>query len=266
MCIVSIGLAISDIVAATKRYSLVGMLAWQDVRQRYRRSALGPFWLTLSMGVMIACIGLVFGQIFNSSAHTFLPFLALGMIFWTFISTVVTEGCLGFIVSEPIIKQLPIPLFVHVARVLWRNILILGHNIVILPIVFLAFGKPLGWVALLCIPGIFLLVLNLTWVALVLALSCARYRDLPQMIASLLQVLFYLTPVMWMPSSLPGKFNVYLLNMNPVFHLVEIVRAPLLGDLPTLVNWFVSLSMAIVGWWFALVIYGRYKSRIAYWL
>src|SRR5438445_6358042 len=87
--------AIADITAAVKRYPLVGMLGWQDVRQRYRRSALGPFWLTISMGVMIGTIGLVFGQIFNSPMREFLPFLAIGMILWTFISSVVTEGCAG---------------------------------------------------------------------------------------------------------------------------------------------------------------------------
>lgn len=261
-----VSIALGDIACALKKYSLVGMLGWQDVRQRYRRSALGPLWLTISMGVMIGTIGVVFGQIFKSPMKEFLPFLAVGMIFWSFVSTVITEGCTGFIAAEGIIKQLPIPLFVHILRMIWRNILILAHNILIFPLVLLAVGKPLNLLALISIPGFLLALINLTWVALVLAVICARYRDLPQIVNSLLQVVFYLTPIMWMPHLLPQRAGLYLLDLNPAYHLFAIVRSPLLGELPTVTNWVVSLVMALVGWGVAIAVYGRYKRRIAYWL
>jgi lipopolysaccharide transport system permease protein len=258
--------ALTDIVSAVKRYSLVGILGWQDVRQRYRRSALGPFWLTISMGVMIGTIGLVFGQIFKSPMGEFLPFLAIGIILWGFISSVITEGCSGFISAEGIIKQLPIPLFVHILRMIWRNVIILGHNVVIVPLVFLAVAKPISWVALLAVPGFLLTTINIAWVALILAVLCARYRDLPQIVASILQVVFYLTPIMWMPSHLPHRAALYLLNLNPCYHLLQLVRLPILGEMPSEFNWGISVAMAIVGWLIALAIYGRYKRRIAYWL
>jgi ABC-type polysaccharide/polyol phosphate export permease len=258
--------ALADIAAATRRYSLIGMLGWQDVRQRYRRSALGPLWLTISMGVMIGTIGIVFGTIFKSPMKEFLPFIAIGIILWGFISTVITEGCTAFIVAEGIIKQLPIPLFVHVLRMIWRNMLILGHNIVIFPIILLAVGTPLHMTAFVSILGFLLLLANLTWIALFLAVLCARYRDLAQIVTSVLQVVFYLTPIMWMPKNLPKRAGMFLLDFNPAYHLLEIVRAPLLGDLPYAINWEVSGGLAIVGWGIALVLYGRYKRRIAYWL
>lgn len=262
----SINVALKDIVAAIRRYPLVGMLGWQDVRQRYRRSTLGPFWLTISMGVLIATIGVVFGQIFSTPMTEFLPFLAAGLILWGFISSVVTEGCTGFISAEGIIKQLPIPLFVHIARVVWRNTIILGHNILIFPLVLLAVGKPLSWLALISIPGFILVVFNLTWVALIFGVICARYRDLPQIVGSILQVCFYLTPIIWMPALLPQRSGLSLLDLNPLFHLLEIVRSPLLGQAPTVTNWIVSSVLALAGWLAALSLYGRYKRRIAYWL
>jgi ABC-type polysaccharide/polyol phosphate export permease len=261
-----INTALMDIVASVKRYSLVGMLGWQDVRQRYRRSSIGPFWLTISMGVMIGTIGIVFGQIFNSPIKEFLPFLAVGMILWGFISSTLTEGCLSLITAEDIIKQLPIPLFVHVMRTLWRNILILGHNIVIFPLVLLAVQKPIGLEALLSIPGFALLALNLTWISLILSVLCARYRDLTQIIGSVLQIAFYLTPIMWLPSLLPQRSNAYLLDLNPFYHLMQIVRAPLLGQEVSLLSWCVSGGMAVLGWGLAIMFYGYYKRRIAYWL
>lgn len=258
--------ALSDIAAALKRHHLVGVLGWQDVRQRYRRSALGPFWITLGMGVMIGTIGIVFGQIFNSPMHDFFPFLAAGTILWSFMSAVISEGSLGFISAEAIVKQLPIPLFVHMLRMVWRNLLILGHNIVIFPLVLIAVGKPLTWVALLSIPGLMLTIVNLTWIALALGILCARYRDLPQIVNSVLQVVFYLTPIMWMPKLLPARAGVYLLDSNPFYHMIEIVRAPLLGGYASLTNWGVSLALAVLGWTFTVVFFGRYRNRIAYWL
>ena len=259
-------IAISDIAAALKRYQLVGSLGWQDVRQRYRRSALGPFWLTLSMGIMILTIGIVFGQIFNTSITDYLPFVTAGVILWGFISTVISEGCLGFVVAEGVIKQLPIPLFLHILRLIWRNILILGHNIVIFPIVLLFLGRPVDVVALVSLVGLAVLIVNLSWIALVLAMVCARYRDLPQIVASVLQVFFYLTPIMWMPTALPQQSGLYLLSWNPAYHLLEIVRSPLLGRLPTSTNWKVAILLAFVGWAVAIVLFGRYRRRIAYWL
>ena len=259
-------IAVADVVAAMRRYSLVGMLGWQDVRQRYRRSSLGPFWLTLSMGVMIGTIGIVFGQILKTPMSEYLPFLAIGVIIWGFISTVATEGCMGFIAAEGIIKQLPLPLFVNVARMVWRNILIFAHNMVIVPVLFWVLSKPVGPVALMSIPGFLVLAVNLTWIALVLSVICARFRDLAQIIASILQIAFYLTPIMWMPNLLSGRSGLYLLDLNPVYHLLEIVRSPLLGHPPSLTSWVASLVFALVGWVLALALYGHYKRRIAYWL
>lgn len=258
--------AMADIISATKRLSLVGMLGWQDVRQRYRRSILGPFWLTISMGVMIGTIGVVFGQIFNSPMKEFLPFLAIGMILWGFVSSIISDGCTSFIAAEGIIKQLPIPLFVHILRTIWRNLLILGHNIIIFPLVLLAVGKPLSLTAFIGIPGFILMLVNLTWISLILGILCARYRDLPQIVGSILQVVFYVTPIMWIPSLLPQRAGLYMLDLNPAYHLLEIVRSPLLGQLPTALSWVVSLLLGLIGWGTALAVYSRYKNRIAYWL
>lgn len=256
----------SDISKAIKRLPLAGLLGWHDVRQRYRRSALGPFWLTVSMGVMIGTIGVVFGRLFNSPMQDFLPYLSIGLILWGFVSNTITEGCLGFIASEAIIKQLPLPLFMHILRLVWRNIIIFLHNLVIYPIVLLIFHKEVSGVAFLSILGFAIFLLNIVWMVLFLSVFCARYRDLPQIVTSLLQVLFYLTPIMWMPSLLPGNTNIYLLLLNPFFHLMEIVKAPLLGSYPSLLSWKISLGIGVIGWIITLLIYGHYKKRIAYWL
>lgn len=257
---------LEDLSSTFSRLPLVFILGWQDIRGRYRRSAIGPFWLTISMGLMIACIGLVFGQIFSTPMKEYLPFLAVGIILWGFMTGIINEGCMAFIEAEGIIKQLPIPLFVHILRVLWRNVIILAHNILILPLVFLIMGKSLSFVALWAILGLSLVVLCLSWIALFFAILCARYRDLSQIVLSLLQVAFYLTPIMWMPSLLPNRFSVVLLDLNPFYHMLELIRAPLLGQIPELTSWAVVAAITLLGWLFVILVFSRLHKRVAYWL
>lgn len=255
-----------DVFEAIKEYSLIGMLGWQDVRQRYQRSIIGPFWLTISMAVMIGTIGIVFGQIFNSKIDEFLPFLAIGMIAWGFISTTINEGCTGFIAAESMIKQLPLPLFFHILRVIWRNFIITLHNLIIVPIILIIFGKSIDSVILLAIPGLILASINIAWVTLFLGLICTRYRDIPQIVTSGLQILFYLTPIMWMPGLLPQHARMYLLDANPLYHAIEVIRGPILGTTPTAMNWSISIAIAVSGWLATFYAYGKLKHRVAYWL
>ena len=258
--------SLRDIIASIPHYRLISMLGWQSIRQRYRRSKLGAFWLTISMGILIGVIGFVFGTIFHAPMKEFLPFIAIGIILWNFISSIITESCTAFIDNESIIKQLYIPLPIYIASIAWKNIIILGHNIIILPIVLLVVAKTLHWFALLSIIGFLCILINVTWVALVLAICCARYRDLTQIVSNIIQLCFYLTPIIWMPNIISARTNLNWLNINPIFHLFELVRAPLLGQLPTTINWTISIIIAIIGWMITLLIYNRYKYRIVYWL
>ena len=255
-----------DVFAALKNYELAGVLGWQDIRQRYRRSSLGPFWLTISMGVLIGALGFVFSNLFGAPMKEFLPFLTIGLILWALITTVLNEGCTGFTDAEAMIKQISLPPFIHILRVLWRNLIIFAHNLVIFPLVLLVFWMPVKATVFLSIFGLVLLIINLTWMALLLGVFCTRYRDIPQIVSNLLQVFFYLTPIIWMPHLLPKRASMLLLDANPFFHLIEIVRAPLLGSLPSALNWQVSIIFAVVGWLIAVLFYGRFRSRIAYWL
>ena len=262
----SFSIAIIDISQSISRLPLALILGWQDVRQKYRRSVLGPFWLTISMGIMIGAMGIIFGHLFNSPLTVFLPFLACGIIMWNFIQTVILEACSVFINAENIIKQLPIPFFVHIFRMIWKNVLIMLHNLIIFPLLLLFQGKHFSVENLLFFPGLFLLLINLIWISVVLGLICARYRDMPLIITNLLQVVFYLTPIMWMPNLAPAKATFFIVDLNPLFHFIEIVRAPLLGNVPGNLSWLFPLVIAIFGCLFALLIFGTYKKKIVFWL
>lgn len=241
-------------------------LAWSDIRQRYRRSSLGPFWITISTGVMIACIGIIFGSLFKAPMSDFLPFLAGGLIIWGFIAGCIGDATTVFVDAEAVIKQLPLPLSTHILRMVSKNLYIFFHNILIYPVVLVFVERPLGIDALWFFPGIALLTINLLWIAIILGTVCARFRDLTQIIASVLQIIFYITPIIWMPGLLPEKTSVMILDPNPFYHLMEIVRAPLMNQAPTGLNWTVSICLALFGWGVAILFFNKYRSRVAYWL
>lgn len=255
-----------DIKRATLGIELPLYLAKADIRQRYRRSSLGPFWITISTGVMISCIGIIFGSLFKSPISEFLPFLSAGLIIWGLISSSITEATTVFVSAEPIIKQLPIPLTVHVYRMIFRNLYIFFHNIIIFPLVLFVVRRPINFEILWAIPGLILLVLNLSWLSIILGIVCSRFRDLTQIVASVLQIFFYLTPIIWMPSLLPARTSVMVLDPNPFYHLLAVIRDPIMGQSPSILNWIVSIAMSILGWLVAIKFYDRYRSRIVYWL
>lgn len=258
----------SDIVSSLKNYKLWSFLGWQDIRQRYRRSILGPLWLTVSTGIMVVMISVLYGRMFNLPLEIYTPFFASGSVVWTLISTLMIEGCRSFIEADSLIKQARIPLASHVMRTVWRNIVIFFHNIIILVPVWVIFGWALGVAQILW--SFFALILigaNGISVGLILAHLCARFRDVGPLVSNFVQVAFFVTPIMWLPSQLEGRSQAWwITTLNPFYHFVEILRAPLLGHTVSVVSWWAVSAVTLVTLTLSIVVLGRFNRRVAYWL
>ena len=261
-------LALIDLVDGARASHLWGLLGWQDIRRRYRRSVLGPFWLTLSMGVLVATLGTLYGALLKVDTAVYVPFLAIGFVLWTLISGLITDGCSAFISAQRIITQTSLPLSVHVYRKVWHNLLIFLHNVTVFVVAAIIFSVWPAWTALLALPGLVLLCLNGIWVGLVLGTVAARFRDVPPIVASVVRIAFFVTPIIWMPELTSGRGRALglVLDFNPFYHCVELVRAPLLGQVPELVSWFAVSGITLCGWLLALAMLSRYRRRIAYWV
>jgi ABC-type polysaccharide/polyol phosphate export permease len=256
--------ALRDIIDASRNWMLWGYLGWHDIRQRYRRSKLGPLWITSTVAANVAAIGLVFGALFGQEMHVFLPYLSAGLILWTFLAALLLEGCMAFISEERLIKQSNMPFFMHVLRMIWRNLIILAHNLLIFVAVCVLFSVKPRFTTFYLLPASALFLLNMTWIALLLAVVSARFRDIQPIIASLLQVLYLATPIVWQTRMLPKLHLLYL--GNPLYHLINLVRQPLLGESPELASWVVCALLAIVGPAVTFVVFARYRPRIPYWV
>lgn len=258
-------LAVIDILEGALSWRLWGSLGWQDIRQRYRRSKIGPFWVTLSMGVMIGGMGVLYADLFHTDVHTYLPYLTVGFIVWGLIGPLVTENCNAFIDGEGIIKQVKLPLSLHVYRVVWRNLIILAHNFVIFILVAVVFKIWPSWSSLMAIPALLLICMNGVWIGLLCGPISARFRDVPQTIASVMQIAFFMTPIMWQPSAIPGRE--WFLALNPFYYFVSLVREPLLGNGTVAIHlWGWALAITVFGWIITFFMYRRCRWRIAYWL
>lgn len=243
------------------------MLAWQDNLQAYRRTRIGPFWQTIGIGIQILTMGLVFGLIFKADIVEYLPFLATSLILWGFISATISDGCTSFIAAEAMIKQLQIPHIQYLLRVVIKNLILTAHHLLILPCVFLTFLISPKVTLVAFVPGLLLVMANLLWVVGLIALISARYRDFPPIVQSLLTIAFYVTPVMWYPKLLGDNDLAHLLlGLNPLYHWLQIVRLPALGDWPTFENWAVATVTLFIGWGVTSMAYKRHKNMIAYWV
>jgi ABC-2 type transport system permease protein/lipopolysaccharide transport system permease protein len=256
--------AVTDLAEGLRQWELWSTLGWHDIRARYRRSIVGPFWLTLSMGVMIGGLAYLYAGLFGQNVEGYLPYVATGMIIFSLISTLITEGSGVFIGAASLILQLRAPLSLYVYQAIWRNLLIFAHNISIYVIVLVFAKIELGWNFFLAFIGLFLVLLNALWIGVTLGGLSARFRDVPPVVASIMQVAFFLTPIFWTPSALPGRQ--LFVHLNPFYYMVEVVRMPLLGQTPGLLIWLVVIGMNCVGALVAVAFYARYRARIAYWV
>lgn len=253
-----------DLLEAFRAWPLWTMLGWNDIRQRYRRSVLGPFWITLSMAIFIVLLGVIYSKLFHMDIATYLPYLTVGFILWGFISTNTIESCTAFQANERIIRQIRLPYSIYVLHTVWRNFIVFLHTIVIFIPVAVIFSVKPGLVSLLAIPGLLLLYINQIWIGLVLAIVSTRYRDVLQLVTTAVQIAVFVTPIMWPVTML--KDAAYIAYLNPFFHLIDIVRAPMLGTPPLLMSWVAAVAFAIIGWVVAILLLRRAALRLVFWL
>jgi ABC-2 type transport system permease protein/lipopolysaccharide transport system permease protein len=216
------------------------------------------------MAAMILGISYMYSGLFDQEFFHYISYVAMGIIVFSLISTIVTEGTDVFISSARIILQTRVPFSVYVYRMIWRNLLFFAHNFVIYCLLVLFGLISIGPQALLALVGLSFIAFNGVWIGLVLGPLSARFRDVPPIMTSLMQLTFFLTPVFWRPEQMQGR-QVFVI-LNPFFYMVDMVRMPLLGQMPPPHLWYVSIAMSGIGAIVGILFFARYRRRIAYWV
>lgn len=256
--------AFNDVFWAFREWRIWNLLAMQEIRQRYRRSTLGPFWLTVTLAIQVAVMGVLIGTLLAQPFDRYLPFLVVGFVLWNYWTQAVSEGSTSFIHAASQILQFRRALNMYVLQGIWRNIIILGHTAAIIVAVFAFYRIVPTPVALLAIPGLIIFILNVWWLTLLLAIVATRYRDIPVILQSIMPILFWSAPIVYAPEQL-GDFA-WIPQLNPVTHMIEVVRSPLMNELPNLRSWEILGALTVGGWAATFAFFARFHHRIAYWL
>jgi ABC-type polysaccharide/polyol phosphate export permease len=257
-------MALRDLRNSFARIGLAWSLATHDVASRYRGSVLGPFWITLSMGLMVLGIGFLYASLFNLPLSQFLPYVALGIVFFGVMSGTINEGCETFVLASGMLSQTSLPMFTFVWRTVFRNLINLAHHLVIVVAVLVFYDYWKVADPLLALGGVVLMLLNAGWLSLLAGIASARFRDIPQIVVSVMQFAIFMTPVFWLPDRF-GKHQA-VLDLNPFYHLLHAVRAPLMGQAVSAGTWLFLVVMAVVGWGATFLIFARTRRRIVHYL
>jgi ABC-type polysaccharide/polyol phosphate export permease len=262
----SVRQCMAEVWQAARLWRLWMFWGWLDVRQRYRRSLLGPFWVTATMAISVMATGIVYAFLFQQNVREYLPYVAIGFVLWSFVAGFIGEASSVFIQNEGFIGQLKLPYLVYPLRLIWRYIVFFLHHAVVLLAVLIAF-VPFGLNSLLgATLGLAVTSVNIFWMGLLVGLISVRLRDLPMLVATIFQVLFLVTPVIWPAKALGSRAT--LADYNPLYHMLESIRSPLLDQAVTPFNHHLQISMvmAIAGSLITLALYSRWHRRILYWL
>jgi lipopolysaccharide transport system permease protein len=257
-------LAVRDFIRGVLLFRLAAFLAWDDIRRRYIRTLLGPLWIVITTGVWFSAMGIVMVNLFDQNLQDYLPFIASGLLVWLFISTSIVEGTQVLIAAASLISSFPIPIFTHYLRFLLRNGIIFLHNAVILLVVICLYPPHPDAAMWLVIPGFLLDAGILLGVAIILSFMNLRWRDTNLLVLSAMQVLPFVTPVFWDKPML--RQHKWIADVNPFYHMIEIVRAPSLGRAPAALSWEVTMAAAILSLSIAAFLFMRYRHRVIFWL
>ena len=239
-------------------------MANQDIYLRYKRSLIGPFWISLTMLATILGIGLLYSMIFNQEFASFLTFFACGLLAWNLLVPMMTEGCGAVTEAESHLRSIPIPVTVLAARSVYRCFLVFLHNFAVVILALLVFGHKFEPVAMLSLLGVAAyLAFGFFWTVAMAPLS-TRYRDIPQVVSSIMQIAFFLTPIFWRPEFTSKRPMVT--EANPFFHIIEVIRAPLLGTAPSSLSWLVTLGAIALFAVIAVIVNAHARKRIFVWL
>lgn len=234
-----------------------------DIKLRFRRTGLGPLWSTLSFAVLAAALGFVYSRLFGENVSTYLPYVVLGLFVWAFIASTLQEACDVFIHAEHALKQYYVPRTTLVYRALWRNLVLLALNAVVVVAVLALCGTRPAPGAPLALAGLALLLLGLFPLSLLLALATVRFRAVARIVQTALPIGMLVTPILWRPST-PQLRDVA--EINPFYFAVELLRGPILGDPPPHLLWPGAAACVALLLLAALIAFSAVRHRITYWL
>jgi ABC-type polysaccharide/polyol phosphate export permease len=257
--------AFRDVLRSAALWHIWIRLGLQDVRHKFRRSTVGPAWIFLNLGFLIAAIGIIYGTLLHQDLREFIPYLTAGLIVWTYLTSTISEGAHAFVNAEGYIKQIALPIYVYIFRCATSVSVTSMISFAVFVIVAVAFGVPIGAGTLWVVPGSVILLCVSVLVICILAHLHARFRDVAPMASVAMQMAFYVTPIIFPGELLRERQLAWAVDFNPFYHLVETVRRPLVyATAAAPASYLASALVIVVLALVAAAIVAHYRRRIVF--
>jgi lipopolysaccharide transport system permease protein len=254
-----------DAVNAARLWRVWTFLGIQDTKARFRRSFIGPLWILINLGLFVGGAGLVYSVILGQQLSEFLPFLVTGFVIWGFLLSTLTESGTAFVTAEGYIKQFPYPKQIYLLRALvnYDIILLIGFAAIILMQIIVKNFSLLGW--LMAIPGLVILDLAALAHITVSAYLGTRFRDWPHALTGLLQVVFFVTPILFPAKILSERHLDFIYRCNPLYYLIEIVRHPIVSsELAPFDHYCIAGLYTVAAWAAAMTVARTLDRRLVF--
>lgn len=262
----SLAAGMADIGSGLRRYQVWGTLTWHGIRSSYRRTYLGPWWITLQTVVFVAGLSLLFGILLDQGIKTFVPYVAIGYIVFTWMTGMIQSGANAIVKNAPSITSTPGPMSTYILEGFASNTIQFVHDAIVIVAVLVLFQVTVGWSLILVPVALILISANGIAIGLWLGPLVARYRDVGEIVTSIVRVMFFFTPIFWVVNDLTPKQEVAIAGWNPLAYLLEFIRAPLLGEWPGHVAVIGTFALTFLNAAVAVWHFSRVHNRIAYWV
>jgi ABC-type polysaccharide/polyol phosphate export permease len=240
-------------------------LAWNEVVQSYRRTFLGPFWITMNLVIFAFAMTLILGSVFNVPTQSYAGYVVCGMIAWMWISAMLTDVGNTFLVHSQFLKSTPIDKSYFVWAAVAKQAIVLGHQLIVYGgMVLIGLVQPTLW-TLLAVPAFVILFAMSIPFAAGAAILFARYRDLPRLVTGSIVIIMMMTPIFWKPDMIAGWRSAFV-YLNPVYYVIDLVRSPLLGQPLSLLTITVTVGMTVVLWVLGARFYAGYQRYVVFWI
>jgi ABC-type polysaccharide/polyol phosphate export permease len=249
-----------DLASSFLQWRLILAMAVDDLRVRYHRTLLGPLWIVTTFVVFIAVKIFIFSALAETSWRYFAAYLTLGYLVWTFLSSAFIDGANSFIQSRNWILGTKCNYTVFVLQALVRSLLvtfITGISAIL--IAYFLYPFPLENL-ISSFLGMMAIIVMTFWVQLFLATGSVFARDLIPLVQTAMRILFFLTPIIWVPQSLGAR--AYIAEFNPFTHILSVVRNPLLEEPVTTLSWIVVVSISLTCCMASLLLFAWGRTRI----
>jgi len=255
-----------DLRAGLRQWPLWWSLPVEQVKASYRRTYLGMLWMTLTTVAFVAGLSLLFGALMGQDLKTFIPYVAIGFIGFTWMIGLISGGAAAVTGNSSSIQTTPGPLSVYCYQVLTRPTLQFLHDAIVIVLVIIVFQVTVGWSLVVLPLSLALTLVNGVATALWLGPLCARFRDVGQLVDVIVRVLFFFTPVFWMTTDVDREQLIFLAGWNPLTYFLQVFRSPLLGEWPGLDSLVGALLITVVNVVVGYLAFCRTRPRWAYWV